>query len=187
MTTITPTPEEMERRIARFKTLQIMSSQARADIPQDVLDIIFARQLKPVITLGGDTESPFGSVAPIVGAAGISVTFAICPPGNGPSLHAHNNTYETFTVMRGRFEFRWGDWGEHAVVLDEFDTLSVPPAIHRSFRNVSEADGVLQVVVSGGVHDRRDIVFPRKTADEICSKDPRYLDYFRDVVGLQFG
>ena len=186
MKTITPTPEEMAKRIAIFDELNELDSQQQDDVPQDVMDLIYSRKLKPVITLGDDPNSPFGSVAPIVGAAGISITYAICPEGTGPTLHSHKRTFETFTVMSGRFKFSWGDEGEHSVVLNQFDCLSVPPSINREFCNVGEGDAVLQVIISGGVHDSKDIAFPKKTTDLIRSKDEKYLEYFKQKSGLEF-
>lgn len=185
MTMRTPTPEEMETRIARFYRLVPLDVQRQTDVPQDVMDIIYSRKLLPVITRN-DPGSPFGKKAPIVDAAGITVTYAVCPPGTGPSLHSHKRTFETFTVMQGRFEFSWGEAGEHSVVLERFDALSMPPNVHRAFKNVSAEEGILQVLISGGVHDSRDIEYPRKTAEEIRARDPKYLDFFREKAGLDF-
>ena len=105
MKTITPTPKEMENRIARFGKLEVLESQKQSDLPQEVMDLIYSRELMPVITLGDDPDSPFGNLAPITDAAGITITYAICPSGTCPSLHSHHKTYETFTVMQGNFEF----------------------------------------------------------------------------------
>ena len=181
-----PSREEIDARVARFETLEVLESQKNSDLPVEVMDIIYSRALKPVLTRGEDPNAPFGDAAPIQGAAGITITYAVCPPGTGPSLHSHRATYETFTVMRGRFEFKCGPNGEETVVLDECDTFSVPPGVFRAFRNISEVEGVLQVLISGGVHDSRDIVFPKSTADEIAAFDPSYVDWFRANAGLRF-
>ncbi len=182
----TPSPTEMESRIARFDQLSELAVQKQTEVPQEVMDIIYSRKLMPVVTRA-DPNSPFGSIAPIVDAAGITITLAICPPNTGPSLHSHKKTFETFTVMQGRFEFTWGEQGEHATILSRFDTFSVPPDVYRAFRNVSNEEGILQVIITGGVHDSKDIVFPRKTAEQIRAHDPRYLDYFRRTAKLEFG
>ena len=115
-----------------------------------------ARKLLSVIGLGGDVETPINTGAPIVDAAGMTMTLAVCPPGQGPSLHAHHQTYENFTVLKGRFEVTWNDDGSGRVELDEFDTISVPPKVNRAFRNIGESEGILQVLISGGRprHDR---------------------------------
>ena len=93
-------------------------------------------------------------------------------------MHAHRQTYETFTVLRGRFEVFWNDDGSERLELDEFDTISLPPGVCRGFRNISDEDGILQVVISGGVHDMNDIDFPKATAEQLAA--------FGDDVVAQF-
>ena len=89
-----------DRRIGRFDRLQPMSTAKDLGwVPQGAMDIVYARKLMPVIL--DDTKNPFGNVAPIFGAAGMTMTLAVCPPGQGPGLHAHRCTYETFTVLSG--------------------------------------------------------------------------------------
>jgi mannose-6-phosphate isomerase-like protein (cupin superfamily) len=110
--------------------------------------------------------------APIVGAAGITITYAVCPPGQGPGLHAHMGTFETFTVMRGRFLFRYGDLGQHEIEAGEFDTLSFPPRVHRCFANVGDDDGILQVIISGGAHDMFDIHVNAETTRKLLELSP---------------
>ena len=55
----------------------------------------------------------------------------------------------------------------------------MPPGYHRAFTNISEDDGLLQVIITGGVHDMNDIYFPKATADKISEKGDTYLDYFK--------
>jgi len=183
--TINLTPEEIGARVARFKALDVIDAQKGHDLPQAVADLIWSRRLLPVITRADATDGPFGTKAPIRGAGDMSITYAVCPPDTGPTLHAHRGTFETFTVMEGRFEFSVGDNGEETVTLDPCDTLSVPPGVCRSFRNVSDREGVLQVIITGGIHDQNDIVFPRRTAEEIAAHGSQYVDYFRSL-GLTF-
>lgn len=171
-------------RVARFDELSPMEAQKHNPVPQDVADLIWSRKLMPVISLK-EGETPFGRAAPIEGAAGITLTYAVCPPGTGPSLHRHFATFETFTVMKGRFAFRLGEHGERCVELGPFDVISVEPGAYRAFRNVSEEEGVVQVIISGGVHDMNDIDFPKATADEIRARGEQYLDYFKKT-GLKF-
>ena len=80
-------------------------------------------------------------------------------PGQGPGLHAHRQTYETFTVLQGRFEVTWNDDGSGRAVLELFDTVSFPPGVCRAFRNIGDGEGILQVLITGGVHDMTDIDF----------------------------
>ena len=185
MKTSKMTPEDMEARLARFKDLTPMASQKNPKIPQEAADMIWARKLMPVITYGDDVASPFGTSAPISGAGGMSIIVAACPPGTGPGLHTHHKTHETFTVLKGRFEITWGDVGEHSVVIDQFDTISVPPGICRGFTNVSDEEGMLQVIITGGVHDVDDIAFPPGVAEALDRTGPGVLDEIKKT-GLSF-
>jgi len=178
MRTIDISPEDMEKRVSRFQDLKPLHAAATLDMAQEAKDVIYSRELLSVIGLEGAADTPVNQGAPIQGAGGITMTHAKCPPGTGPSLHAHQQTYETFTVLRGRFEVTWNDDGAHRVELDEFDTISVPPGVCRAFRNIGEEEGLLQVVISGGVHDMTDIDFPKGTAEQLAA--------FGDDVVRQF-
>ena len=120
MKTIEITPDEMKSRISRYDALEPLPIQQDPEIPLEANDVIYARKLLSVIGLSGDVETPINTGAPIVDAAGMTMTLAVCPPGQGPSLHAHHQTYETFTVLKGRFEVTWNDDGNGRVELDEF-------------------------------------------------------------------
>lgn len=182
MKTTTPTPQEMAQHIARFDALQPMAAMSDPDLPLEARDLILSRKLIPVVSPKGG-KTPFG-------AAGIrdrdfSITYAVCPPGTGPGLHAHHRTIETFTVIRGRFRFAWGDAGEHAVELGPLDVLSVPPGVCRGFTNISDEEGVLQVLITGGIHDMNDIAFPPAMERDLAAISPTALAKFKDM-GLTF-
>ena len=172
---------EMATRISRFNSLKPLAAAEGLDIPLAAKDVIYSRKLMSVIGLGDASDTPINQGAPIQGAAGMTMTFAECPPGTGPSLHAHQTTYETFTVLKGRFEFRWNDDGAESAILDPFDTISVPPGVCRAFRNVSDETGLVQVLVTGGVHDMNDIDFPAATARELEQFGPGVVEAFKGV------
>ena len=184
MATVNLGRQELERRIARFDKLQPMSTaNDLAAVPQEAYDIVFARKLMPVVL--EKTESPFGTVAPIYGAAGLSMWISVCPPGQGAALHSHDKTYETFTVLEGSFEFRLNDNGHETVRLNKWDTLSCPPGVCRGFRNVHGHDSVLLTVITGGVHDRDDVSLPPSVAAELNTIGPGIAAAF-EKVGLRF-
>lgn len=157
MKTITVSAAEMGRRIARYRDLKPLPIQS-SDIPLAARDVVYSRKLLSVIGLE-DAHTPINAEAPIRGAAGMTMTLAVCPPGQGPGLHAHRQTYETFTVLKGRFEVTWNDDGSGRAVLELFDTVSFPPGVCRAFRNIGDGEGILQVIITGGVHDMTDIDF----------------------------
>ncbi len=185
MKTIHITPEQMSRRVARFRDLKPLPAQTNPDIPQAAADQIYARKLYSVIGLEGGAATPINAGAPILGAGGMTMVIASCPPGQGPSLHAHRRTYETFTVLKGRFEVSWNDRGENTMVLDTFDTISVPPEVARAFRNVGDEEGLLQVIITGGVHDMHDIAFAPVVAEKIAAIKPEALAAF-EKAGMKF-
>lgn len=135
MKTIEITAADMQTRVSRYVDLKPLPATESLNMPQAAKDVIYSRTLLSVIGLEGDCDTPINQGAPIKGAGGITMTHAVCPPGTGPSLHAHRNTFETFTVLRGRFEVFWNDDGRNNIVLEELDTLSVPPGVCRGFRN----------------------------------------------------
>jgi len=171
--------QSLEGRIARFDNLSTIAVQRGHALPQEVADLIWARQLLPVVTRGDGAPGPFGTEAPISGAGDMSITYAVCPPGTGPSLHAHRATFETFTVLKGKFRFSSGENGGETVELDPFDTLSVPPGVFRAFRNIGEGEGVLQVIITGGIHDVDDVYFPAGTAREVAAHGAQHLEYLK--------
>ena len=175
--------EQMHKRIARFKQLSPLPIQ-QGDIPLAARDVVYSRKLLSVIGLE-ENSTPINAGAPIIGAAGMTMTLAVCPPGQGPGLHSHRQTYETFTVMRGRFEVRWNDDGSGSAILELYDTVSFPPGVCRSFRNVGDEEGILQVIITGGVHDMTDIDFSEKAKDEIEAVRPGLAAEF-EKVGFTF-
>ncbi len=181
MKTIHVSQDEMATRISRFDALKPLPSAEGLDLPLAAKDVIYSRKLMSVIGLGEAGNTPINQGAPIQGAAGMTMTFAECPPGTGPSLHAHLSTYETFTVLRSRFEFRWNDDGAESAVLAPLDTISIPPGVCRAFRNVGDETGLVQVLVTGGVHDMNDIDFPEATASELAAFGPGAVDAFKEM------
>ena len=184
MKTIQISTEEMHKRIARYRQLKPLPIQ-NPSIPEKARDVVYSRKLLSVIGLEAKADTPINVDAPIVGAAGMTITLAVCPPGQGPGLHSHRKTYETLTVMKGRFEVRWNDDGSGAAVLERYDTISFPPGVCRSFRNIGDEEGILQVIITGGVHDMSDIDFSAKARQEIEAVRPGLAAEF-EKVGFTF-
>ncbi|MFN2646405.1 MAG: cupin domain-containing protein [Burkholderiales bacterium] len=183
MKTIRMSADAMRSRIARFKELKALPIQT-SDIPLAARDIVYSRKLLSVIGLDG-AQTPINADAPVRGAAGMTMTLAVCPPGQGPGLHAHRQTYETFTVLKGRFEVSWNDDGSERAVLELYDTVSFPPGVCRAFRNIGEEEGILQVVITGGVHDMNDIDFAEDAKGKIEAVCPGLAREF-EKVGFTF-
>ncbi len=147
MSTQTLSLEKMEARVARFEKLQSYQTQnlASQGIPPGAMEKITARKVFPVMAPADYQGRSAG--APVKGPRGLIVSIAECEPGNGPGLHRHLNTVENFMCLSGQFEIAWGDHGEHALVLDPLDMISVPRGENRRFRNVSNETGRLLVMI----------------------------------------
>jgi mannose-6-phosphate isomerase-like protein (cupin superfamily) len=176
-----PTAEELAQRVGRFRELKPMSTATDlAWVPQAAMDIIYARKIMPVIL--DDTKNPFGKDAPIFGAAGTTMFISILPPGQGPCLHSHNDTFETFFVLEGRIEYEIGDPVTHRVRLDKWDCLSCPPRVYRGFRNVGEGDAVQLTVITGLGQSRDDVSMPHAVAERVRREHgDKVLDAFKGV------
>ena len=109
------------------------------------------------------------------------MTLVKCRVGQGPGLHNHLATFETFTILEGEFLIKWNDDGLEELVLKKHDTISIPPGVCRSSTNIGKEEGLLQVIISGGVHDMNDISFTPFAASQmekiepICQKNLRML------------
>ena len=173
VSTKTPTQAEMKARIARFKDL--VSTKARhaegKGIPVEVLEMITAKSTFNIMSptdLGGQlSPNP-----PIVGgdAGAIRLGVVTCPPGNGPGLHVHWRTHESFMALTGKWEIIWGDKGEEKTIIEPFDTIAVPPQVTRTFRNISDADAHLLVIIQGKKGEFDDVGRVPETAQKIAQK-----------------
>jgi len=160
MKTITSTPEEMEKRVCRFNKLVPVKKQFEVKgIPAAAYEAVAADQTFVMMAPKGHLSAT-GEEPPIVGGDGgdvVTYNIVTCPPGNGPLLHAHQFTHETFMALDGRFRIEWGDNGEHSLVLEKFDMVAVPPRVVRRFVNISDHDAHLFVPIQGPSHAFRDV------------------------------
>jgi hypothetical protein len=103
-----------------------------------------------------DTHGPLANSA-LIRDGDFTLHVAECPPVQGPGLHAHHATTERFVCLDERFRIYWGDHGEHELVLERWDTVSMPPGVVRGFQIVSENLAHQLVLVTSGVSDMNDI------------------------------
>ena len=73
----------MQKRIARFCRLKPLPIQ-NPSIPEKARDVVYSRKLLSVIGLETECADADQRGAPIRGAAGMTMTLAVCPPGQGP-------------------------------------------------------------------------------------------------------
>ncbi|MET0429476.1 MAG: cupin domain-containing protein, partial [Microvirga sp.] len=137
------TPQEMEARIVRYgdlkpcKTAFIDAHTPGSDQKENF-----------TIIGGGVSESPDQHVH-IKDTPGFNIGAAGQPPKCRNSLHIHR-TAEVFFVLKGRWRFFWGRWGNAGeVVLEEGDIINIPTGIFRGFENIGTDYGMIMAVLGG--------------------------------------
>ena len=135
------TPAEMEARVARFKKLTphpvTFLDQALPQHKRDIFNII-----------GRGVSEEKAAAAEITDVRDFNIQMSRAKPGHGAGLHSHK-TIETFMPLNGRWAITWGDDGEHEIILEQFDLISVPPGVMRGFRNVGTEEAYLFTVLGG--------------------------------------
>ncbi len=173
MKTRCPTQEEMKARTARFKELIPRAAHYDKDmgIPEDVLRM-FNPKANYVLMAPSDLPGRLSPNPAIVeGDKGaIRVGMAVAEAGDGPGLHVHWKTYETFMALTGKWRIRWGDNGQESIVLDPFDMVAIPPRVARQFINISDQDAHLLVIIQGEKKDFNDVGRLPQAADPIIAK-----------------
>jgi mannose-6-phosphate isomerase-like protein (cupin superfamily) len=169
--------------LARFAELAPMRGLNDPSLPEELRDFIVAREVRQPVTTPSLTPG-FGIGA--IRDQDFSIAFAVCPPNQGPALHMHRRTVETFICIKGRFKLTWGPNGEHSAFLDALDTFVVPNGVDRGFCNVSDEKGIIMVLITGGIHDRADLSFPESTKQGVRKFGQQYVDRIREL-GLDFG
>lgn len=137
------TPEILEQNIVRYgdlkpcKTAFIDAHTPGSDQKENF-----------TIIGGGVSESPDQHVH-IRDTPGFNIGAAGQPPKCRNSLHSHT-TAEVFFVLKGRWRFFWGRWGDAGeVVLEEGDIFNIPTGIFRGFENIGTDYGMIMAILGG--------------------------------------
>ncbi|NIY71259.1 cupin domain-containing protein [Marivivens donghaensis] len=137
------TPQEMESRIVRYGEL-VPCKTAFIDAHTPGSD----QKENFTIIGGGVSESPDQHVH-IKDTPGFNIGAAGQPPKCRNSLHSHR-TAEVFFVLKGRWRFFWGRWGDAGeVVLEEGDIINIPTGIFRGFENIGIDYGMIMAILGG--------------------------------------
>ncbi|MEX0285722.1 MAG: cupin domain-containing protein [Paracoccaceae bacterium] len=97
---------------------------------------------------GGGFESPDQHVH-ISDPIGVNIGAAGQPPRCRNSLHSHT-TAEVFFVLKGRWRFFWGRYGDAVeFVAEEGDIFNIPTGIFRGFENIGTDYGMIMAVLGG--------------------------------------
>jgi uncharacterized RmlC-like cupin family protein len=185
----TPTQSEMKSRTARFKELVSTKSRIseRFGIPADVMEMITAKATFNVMSPGPMPGQISPAPAVVGGDAGVfRLGIVTCPPGQGPGLHVHYNTHETFMCLTGRWEIQWGDHGEESMELEHLDLVAMPPRVTRRFVNISDQDAQLLVIVQGQREEFDDIDRVPETAEKIAALHGKAMVEKLETAGWKF-
>jgi quercetin dioxygenase-like cupin family protein len=132
----TLSPQEMLKRVARYKKLKYPPDRyPDSQLPGH------ERRNYLVVGRGLVVEGGKDPLSAIPIDEGFQMSYVTAEPGNGPMLHNHDSN-ETFVAIRGRWRVIWGVDEENSIDLDPLDVCSVPPFVPRRFINIERsADG----------------------------------------------
>ncbi|MDM0014449.1 XdhC family protein [Variovorax sp. J22P168] len=133
ITDANPTVDEMEARVARFRSLRPTDDYVDAGIP--------GCERTTYRVLGTPPAAPLA-------AEGFHLNIVYCEPGRSAPLHNHL-TQEVFVALSGQWEVFWGPAGERSVRLEAWDTIAIPAGVLRGFRNVGTQAAHLMGMASG--------------------------------------
>lgn len=134
---------EMESRTVRYGELQpCRSAFIDAHTPG-------SNQKENFTIIGGGVSESADQHVHITETPGFNIGAAGQPPNCRNSLHTHR-TAEVFFVLKGRWRFFWGRWGDAGeVVLEEGDVFNIPTGIFRGFENIGTDYGMIMAILGG--------------------------------------
>ncbi|MFP7673672.1 cupin domain-containing protein [Marivita sp. S0852] len=137
------TPLDMESRIVRYGDL-LPCRTAFIDAHTPGSD-----QKENFTIIGGGVSESADQHVHITDTPGFNIGAAGQPPKCRNSLHSHR-TAEVFFVLKGRWRFFWGRWGDAGeVVLEEGDIFNIPTGIFRGFENIGTDYGMIMAILGG--------------------------------------
>ena len=152
------TAESMAARVMRFDELK------RKGVPIMFIDSMLPGHHRMNYAVIGDTasENPDYTVQRAITAPHqYQIGMAWAPPGCGPAWHTHDYV-ESFFILQGPWTFYWGNEDDPAkvegeFVLDEWDMISLPPGMYRSFEYTGDRIGwFFAVLESHQVYEGKD-------------------------------
>jgi uncharacterized RmlC-like cupin family protein len=169
MKTVDVSPEEMNKRVARYADLTPYGRQHTDSIDPSVFEQLTARRVLSIMAPHNYTGR--SAQAPIKSIPGAVISIAETPPGNAPALHAHDTAIENFFVINGRFRIIWGDEGQHSLELGPMDFISIPPNVNRTFLNITDETARLLAIIQPLGEDQQDrVAFATSVASNIAGQ-----------------
>ena len=184
MKTIDVSPEEMNKRVARFAD-HVPYGRQHEGIDPAVFEQLTARRVLSIMAPHNYTGR--SAAAPIKSLPGTVVSIAETPPGNAPALHAHETAIENFFIINGRFRIIWGDEGQHSLELGPLDFISIPPGVNRTFLNITDETARLLAIIQplGGDQEDR-VAFASSVAPKVASEFGEQTLEALKAIGFHF-
>jgi uncharacterized RmlC-like cupin family protein len=187
--TVTPTPEEMKSRIARFKDLQPTRrnyNQANVGVPGEVYAKLAADKVLKIMSPPGNKRST--ATPAVSGEPGLEIAILDNPPGHGPRRHAHMKTVECFLCLTGRYRVAWGSGAPYHVDLEPYDFIAVPPRVFREVTNIADSNALIISIVQGRIEDVfNDVLYDPKLGDKVRAEyGDEVFQNFKNI-GITFG
>ena len=136
-------PEHLEARVVRYGELKPCRT-AFIDAHTPGSD-----QKENFTIIGGGVSESADQHVHITDTPGFNIGAAGQPPKCRNSLHSHR-TAEVFFVLKGRWRFFWGRWGDAGeIVLEEGDIINLPTGIFRGFENIGTDYGMIMAILGG--------------------------------------
>lgn len=188
MSTTELTPEQMAKRVARFRDLRPYKDTMNDahGIAPEAMRMMSPDKVYPIMS--PEEWTGRNKIAPVKGGPGLTVSLAECSPGEHAGLHKHTDSTENFFCVEGRFEIVWGSRGEHRIELNPLDFVSIPAGVYRDFRNIGNTLGRLFVTIQTRPGDTKDtVVHSAAVGDEISRRFGQQTRDAMATIGVRFG
>lgn len=185
--TVQLTAKEFEARVARFPDLtpNVDEYVEKTGVLKEAYEFVAAKYIYYLMGQPNDKVDTATKPA-LATSSDASVYIVGTPPGDSPTLHAHMHTWESFVVLKGRYKFSAGDHGQYTAELGEFDTFSCPPGVTRAFKNITDEDAYLLVIITGDEEALDDIAIADDIGEEIVDRWGASAKEGLEKVGMRF-
>lgn len=183
-------PDEMAKHLVRYKNLV---PRTKLESKTNTLPVEVTRPFGAGVNysymapaMEGSFITRFAAITGGDAGDAISMSMAISQPGEGPYLHMHMHTDETFLLLYGTMKVIWGPNGEFSEVLNQYDLINVPKGVLRTFENVGDEPAAFFVVIQGDKDKFNDVSYtPALAADIAAAHGDEIIDQLK-TAGRNF-
>ena len=140
-------PDQMEKRVARFRDLKPMADlvATSASLPPDLKRAAASQKVYSLTSPTGSSPANFWDAGAVpAGTPNFGAVYVPGRPGEGVGSHIHRYSFENFIALKGTWRILWySDEKEEHIDLEPFDMISIPPGAMRRFECAGETEGLL--------------------------------------------